>query len=319
MEAAAALAQLGRQGRDLRLTVVDWFANADQRGQADEAPLPEPPSRAVLAAAEWVIERSHSYRLLQIARSARTDKEQDDFYRQADAAFGHQAASRLGFDVAAMPEALLTRMDPPELAFQYGPQVRSGMIQILAATGMGFAEIGADALAEAFTDTGLIQGRSPIDIQRWLGRLERPVGEAEYLKELLIPRFDPVTMLRLCGGPRLQQARVVAYDLAGYGSLYLFHALLMPDTPGLAALRALIDDLGVAPWLIDIAMTIHRTEGFAICLASCLHPMYGAVHKMLVDQAAALPPIPGTDAGAQAFIAEWFGTIHTSTRELSDL
>jgi hypothetical protein len=138
--------------------------------------------------------------------------------------------------------------------------------------------------------------------------LEQPAGKAEHLK-LLFTRYDPLEMLRLSTPPQLRQARTVAYDLADYGSLHLSHALLMPDTPGMAALRSLINDLGLAPWLMNILLTIHDTEGFATCLASCLHPVYSATHKILADQVAALPPFPGTEEGARSFVTEWFDAI----------
>jgi hypothetical protein len=43
---------------------------------------------------------------------------------------------------------------------------------------------------------------------------------------------------------RLRQAREVATGLAGLDALLVMHGLLMPDTPGLAALRGRISEFG---------------------------------------------------------------------------
>jgi hypothetical protein len=96
---------------------------------------------------------------------------------------------------------------------------------------MGYTEIGVDAIA----DTGLIPNISPDGMQGWLASLgEPPPGPADDLAELLVTRYDPLKMLALANVELLQQARATAYGLAWIGALYLMHALLMPDIPGLA-------------------------------------------------------------------------------------
>src|SRR5215472_4095317 len=85
VEIAAALATHSRQGRDLRLAVVDWFAEAGRVMPGDQV-VPEPPHGAVRAALEWITASSPSYRLLQVARSARTEAQIDAFYDTADKA-----------------------------------------------------------------------------------------------------------------------------------------------------------------------------------------------------------------------------------------
>jgi hypothetical protein len=57
------------------------------------------------------------------------------------------------------------------------------------------------------------------------------------LAELLFTRYDPVAMIRVASGEQLRIARKVAFELAGFGSFGALHAALLPDTPGLAALR----------------------------------------------------------------------------------
>ena len=61
-EIAAALARHARQGRDLRLAVLDWFAEAGLAAVLDTE-IPEPPERAVLAALEHVTAVSPWYEL----------------------------------------------------------------------------------------------------------------------------------------------------------------------------------------------------------------------------------------------------------------
>ena len=50
-------------------------------------------------------------------------------------------------------------------------------------------------------------------------------------------------------------------SLAWIGALYLMHALLMPDIPGLAALRAIIDAFGAGPILLQTSRGPQRRLG----------------------------------------------------------
>jgi len=114
VEIAAALAVHARQGRDLRLAVVDWFAEAG-RGMHGDPGVPEPPDAAVRAAVEWMIASSPSYRLLQLARSALTEPQVDAFYEAAGKAIGRTPVPS-AFDPAAVRNALLTGNDPEDEA-----------------------------------------------------------------------------------------------------------------------------------------------------------------------------------------------------------
>ena len=230
-EIAAALARHARQGRDLRLAVLGWFAEA---GLADvlDTVVPEPPHQAVLAALEHVTAASPWYRLFTQARAALTETQKDEFYAAAGAAATALPATAERFDPAAVRAALLAGQEPePEVA-----PVRDSVIQLLAATGMGYAEIGADALAEATGGSGLFPPISSAFWEQWLDRLRQPEA-ASPLAELLFTRYDPVAMIRIASGEQLRIARKVAFDLAGFGSFCALHAALLPDTPGLAALR----------------------------------------------------------------------------------
>lgn len=70
VESAAALARHLRQGRDRRLAVLEWFAEAGMPAQPAAVQVPEPPVDAVREALVWVLRASVSQRLLHAARNA---------------------------------------------------------------------------------------------------------------------------------------------------------------------------------------------------------------------------------------------------------
>ncbi|WTO41179.1 hypothetical protein OG399_45630 [Streptomyces achromogenes] len=70
VESAAVLARHLRQGRDRRLAVLEWFAEAGGAAQPGAARVPEPPLAAVREAVVWVLRGTVSHRLLQVARDA---------------------------------------------------------------------------------------------------------------------------------------------------------------------------------------------------------------------------------------------------------
>ncbi len=284
VEIAAALARHARQGRDLQLAVLGWFAEAGLGGVLD-ATVPEPPEQAVLAALEHVTAASPWYLLFTQARAALTETQKDEFYAAAGAAATALPATAERFDAAAVRAALLTGQEPePEVVL-----VRDSVIQLLAATGMGYAEIGADALAEAADGSGLFPPVSSCSWEQWLGRLRQPHA-ASPLAELLVTRYDPVAMIRVASGEQLRIARKVAFELAGFGSFCALHAALLPDTPGLAALRQTAAYWGIDRMLISMSRLIRTTTGFASAVVSSLHPVYWTFHRVLCAQAEAGPP-----------------------------
>jgi hypothetical protein len=317
VEIAAVLSRHTQQGRDLRLAVIDWFADAGKPVMPEEPIIPEPPHSAVHTALMWVVSNDSVYRLFQVARSAHTDKEQDDFYDAAGATVRRWPRSVPGFDPAVVREALLTHQDPPDGMFRSGRKVGSGFIQLIAAAGMGYAEVGAEALSEAGADTGLAPSMSAAGWQWWLDRLEKPppAGHAGYLVELLVTQYDPLEMLRLADAELLLRARTVAYGLARFGSLYLLHALGMPDTPGHAALRVLIDALGIGQMLLNSYRSMFTTHGFAFSVLPCLHPAYLTIHQLLTNQVANGPPLfPDNIHAAEKFMADWMTTLKNAKR-----
>jgi hypothetical protein len=318
VEIAAALSRHTKWGRDLRLAVIDWFADAGRRPIPGETAVPEPPHAAVRSALMWLVAANPAHQLLQLARSARTEADRDEFYDAADAAVpGPPSRPVVSFDPAVVREALLTRRDPPEGTVRSGQEARSGWIQLIAAMGMGYAEIGDDALAEALADTGLAL-QMPAPDGRWLAHFrESPAG-----LQPLVERYDPLDMLSQADAEGLQRARTAALDLAMAGGLYFFHALLLPDTPGLAGLRATIDGLGLGPWLLmtfrNLAGTDGssiRTDGFAFTVVSCLHPFMSAVHTLLAAHIEGDPPLlPDNTHDAEKFMADWMTTLKDTAR-----
>lgn len=113
-----------------------------------------------------------------------------------------------------------------------------------------------------------------------------------YTAELAtLVRFDPAEALGNAGIERLRQACEVAARLAGFGSLLLMHALLMPYTPGLVALRTRISELGMGQMLMGLARQIRQPLGIANAIAACLHPMYADLYRSLSELAASGPPL----------------------------
>lgn len=80
VEVAAALAEHARPGRDLRWTVLAWYARAGYPALPGEHPVPEPPWPAVRAALLWAVERDWIRRLQVAARSAHSEAELDAWY-----------------------------------------------------------------------------------------------------------------------------------------------------------------------------------------------------------------------------------------------
>ena len=309
VETAAALSRHTRQGRDLRLAVIDWFADAGLPVMPGEPAVPEPPHGAVQSALNWITATSPEYRLLQLARASRTVEEQDHFYQAADRTL-RSLTMAPAFDVTAVREALSSGQDVPGDAFRSGPKLRSAMIELVAAFGMGYEEDTAEFLAENAVESGMFPATSPAAVQQMITRLENPPPEIAPLVEMLFTRYDPLQMLSLANAEMLRQARTAARDLASIGSMFFLHAFLMPDTPGQKELRATATALGIQQIAMAMALTIHTTGGFASAVVNCLHPFYAGIAKvlsdqLLSDQAASRPLIADNPEGVERFMADW--------------
>ncbi|MDX2557270.1 hypothetical protein [Streptomyces stelliscabiei] len=150
VESAAALARHLRQGRDRRLAVLEWFAEAGMPPPAGAAVVPEPPVAAVREAVVWALRGSASQRLMEAARGVAGTGEEglDALYAAAGRmlpARPHRGAAH----PAVVRAALLAGEEVPQ-----GPEFK-GVVHLVAAIGVGAQEVGADALAGAFASYGM--------------------------------------------------------------------------------------------------------------------------------------------------------------------
>lgn len=315
VESAAALARHTRQGRDRRLVVLAWFAEAGalrqprQPGQPQEPAVPEPPLDAVHEALVWAVSTSVSQRLLEMARSASGAGEEglNGLYEVA----GRMIAAR-PYRGAAHPglvrAALMADEDLPQ-----GPAF-TGMVHLVAALGVGAQEVGGDALAEAFAAFGMF-GLEAEDWARMLGAAER--GEAPLVDWGMLDVWaDGRRQAERAGEEELVRARTVLVGLQGFYVLYMMHGIFMPDTPALAALRERIDERGMGPCLDHVIAVKPSPRQFAESLLACLSPLMDELYEALMEQLAADPNvfrIPGDESGAAGFMNTWIGTLHAQT------
>jgi len=281
VEIAAVLARHTVQGRDLRAVVVAWFFEAGRPALPGQPAVPEPPDAAVPAALAWGVRADPGYHILQRARFAVTESQRDDFYAIAAerARRGPDVAS--GFDPSAVREALLSGGDVHSVS----SGTRADVVHLVAAMGLGAEEVGADAIAAS----GLFP---QLSAHGWRDVMIEAHASGTYAEEFAaLTRFDPVKAVETASIERLRQAREVATGLAGFGALLVMHGLLMPDTPGLAALRGRISELGMGPLLMNLARQVMRPPGVAFAIATCLDPAYLGLYKSLSELVAAGPPL----------------------------
>ncbi|MDX2819238.1 hypothetical protein PV410_43125 [Streptomyces sp. PA03-5A] len=302
VQIAAVLARHARQGRDLRWAVLDWFAEA---GRAPATP--EPPDHAVCAAVVWAVENSPIQRLLQQARAAHTDQLQDAFYAAAEAIV---PAGTPGVDVVAMRASLLGGGDVPPEALERGEG--HGLAHLIAVLGMGYREVGADALALAMASTGAYPQMSAEDWAQIItdleltGALNDPLAEAA--------GTDPLSTGRNATADELRAARAVYYLLGYVGSHLVMHALLMPDTPAQAALRATVERMGMTSMLMVLATGHRNPRTFADHLVACLQPDLVRMHDELLEQVTGGPSLMDRSGGQaphdpEQFMKDWIATL----------
>ncbi|MEU3795857.1 hypothetical protein AB0F07_39775 [Streptomyces fructofermentans] len=303
VESAAALARHLRQGRDRRLAVLEWFAEAGMGVRPGAVQVPEPPIGAVRQALVWVLERSASYRLVELARGAAGAGEegQDALYAAAERLV---APYRGGVANPAQVRAALEAGEDVPVEAE-GLDSRS-MVHVVAAIGLGVEEVGADALAEAFAAFGMFG----LDVEDWaqmLGAAER--GEGPPVDWGLLKRHaDAVSVVKRARDEELVRARTVLLGLRWFYGLYVTHGLLMPDTPAQAALRQRIDEWGMFPFLDHVIAVSPSPGQFAEGLAVCMEPLFGSLYEALMEQLAEDPDIfrvPGDETGAVGFGEQW--------------
>ncbi|WP_051779846.1 hypothetical protein, partial [Streptomyces sp. NRRL S-241] len=309
VESAAVLARHLRQGRDRRLAVLEWFAEAGVPALSGAVRVPEPPLAAVREAVVWVLRRTVSHRLLELARGAAGAGEEaaDALYEVA----GRLLATRPyrgSADPALVRAALEADEDVPD-----GPDFR-GMVHLVAAIGLGAQEVGGDVLAEAFGAFTLF-GLTAEDWAQMLGAVER--GESPPVDwGLLQQHADVLGLIQQASDEQLLRARTVLLGLRMFYGLHVMHALFMPDTPALAALRAKIDELGVFPLLDHVIALSPSPTRFAQGLAIGLEPLFDGLYEMLMEQLTAEPglfQVPGDETGAAGFMETWIRSLHEQT------
>jgi hypothetical protein len=307
VEIAAALARHAVQGRDLRAVVVAWFFEAGRPTLPGQSAVPEPPDAAVIESLAWAVRTDPLYRMVERARSASTEAQKDDFYAAATEHARRAAGMATGFDPSVVREALVAGRDP-DLASSGVP---GDLVHLVAVVGLGVDEVGPEAFAEAITATGYFPQMSA---QEWRDVMIKAFVSGDYAEEFAaLARLDLAAAIENAGIERLREAREVALGLAGFGAMLLMHGLLMPDTPGLAALRARVGELGVGPALINLARQVMRPPAVAAAVAGCLDPAYVRLYQSLMESVAAGPPLlhlAGDDRhDSEGFMETWLSSI----------
>ncbi|WP_432867360.1 hypothetical protein [Microbispora rosea] len=292
---------------------MDWFLHRDLVLPGSPT-LPEPPEAPVFAALAWLLESNPINQLVNLARSAHTERQKDEFYDRALGVIDREPVGLIRFDPAAARAALLAGrdLDEPEVPAQQG---RAAFTHLIAGLGMGLDEVGADVLAESLADVGLYPGLSVDTWRQAVQNIELSADRDKF--DGVVMRYDPLGAVRSASIKQLRRARKVLYGLSGFGAMYLMHALLMPDTPGLAALRARIDELGVGLLLMDMCTGMNRTRYAAANLVSCLEPWPGAIYELLSDQVVSGPPLiegPDSEETGERFMEEWLAAMASLRR-----
>ncbi|MCX4580766.1 hypothetical protein OHB41_48185 [Streptomyces sp. NBC_01571] len=145
---AAALGRHARAGRNLRWTVIAWYAEAGRPVLPGQLAVPEPPWPAAREALVWAMRRSTAHRLVVAARTAAAagEAEQDAFYTEAGRMMGR------GHTGPVHPDALRRVLEDPaaELDDQgEDRRRRRGAVSLAAAAVMGAGEVGGEALVDA--------------------------------------------------------------------------------------------------------------------------------------------------------------------------
>jgi hypothetical protein len=306
VEAAAALARHARPGRDLRWTVLAWYAEAGHPVLPGQEPVPEPPWREVRAALLWAVEHDRIRLLRAAALSVRTDADMDGWYAAAE------QLVRRGPSRAPHPERLRTMLltDPAGPAPRWHAPAGDApaLVQLLAATALGPAEIGGGALTGALAALGLPGGSAAAEVEV---EVDEEIGDLNSRVDLR----DPLERVAGAGEQDLAAARDAALILAGIGGLYLLYGLLMPDTPALAALRGTLDAAGLGEFARQTFASMTTPRGIARTLQGCLDPTVAnlatALRRLMADHAGdhGLLHRPGTAGGAEQYGRDWLAAI----------
>ncbi|WP_406117633.1 hypothetical protein [Streptomyces sp. NBC_00989] len=308
---AAAIAEHARPGRDLRWTVIAWYAEAGRPVVPGESVVPEPPWPAVHEALLWAAGRSQAQRLAAAGRAAAAagDAEQDAFYTHVTRLFGRAPGP------LPHPDELLRVVQDPDAELERGPdrRLRRGAVRLIAAAGMGADEVGGEAFVDALA--ALMPGLDWAPVAAEARRAEEAGTLEDWVRA---GTLDPLALLRAAGEQEVAAARRTAQLLAGIGGLYVMHGLLMPDTPGLAHLREQLDASGFGVIVAQLVPLMINPTGVPQALVMCLMPVMGALaahfEALLAQQAdtgRGLLWLPGDEHGsAEAYMEAWTGRVH---------
>ncbi|GLW51915.1 hypothetical protein Stsp02_75750 [Streptomyces sp. NBRC 14336] len=308
---AAALGRHARAGRDLRWTVIAWYAEAGRPALPGELAVPEPPWPAVHEALVWAMRRSSAQRLVVAARAAGGGNEaaQDTFYTEAGRMVGHGPAG------PPDPQEMRRVLEDPEAGLDRGRErrLRRGAVRLAAAAGMGAGEVGGEALVDAFAV--LMPGTDWSDVAADARQAEE---NGEFDGWITAGAVDPLGRLEAAGVHEMAAARHAAQVLAGVGWLYLMYGFGMPETPGLARLRTELEESRFALIVAQMVPLMINPSGVVHALSVCLTPELAALaawlESVLTEQAGSsggLLRLPGAEQdGAEAFMQAWIGRLH---------
>lgn len=300
VEIADVLARNSSQGQDLRVTVLAWYMRAGTPGGHTREPVPEPPFDAVRAALVWALRRDPVRRLIEQAHQVRNETDADDLYTAADK-FLARSRGPVGHP-GRMREALLSStedMQPPPRGGQ------RNMVHLIAALGLPPGEVDGETYAHAMAGTGMFPETDPVLLVQAYERAQHD-GTWDSVRH-----HDTVARAASATADDLAQSRDVARTLGLCGALYLFHGMLLPDTPGQQAIRARIDALGMGEFFIAIPRMLTKVDAAGL-LIMCLDPVYDQLSEqmsqLLTEHNAELLRRPGQDS-AQALMAEWIAVL----------
>jgi hypothetical protein len=311
---AAVLGRHARSGRDVRWTVIAWYAEAGRPVLSGQLAVPEPPWPAVREALVWAMRRSMVQRLIESARMAAcgSEEEQDAFYTEAGRVVGRGHAGPVH------PEVMRRVLEDPDADLDQGEDSRRrrGAVSMVAAAVMGAGEVGGERLVDALAT--LMPG---LDWTNVAARVRQAEETGEFDGWIRTGAVDPLGLLQTAGPEEMVAARHAARVLAGIGGLYLMHGLGMPDTPALARLRALLEESGLSLIAAQMMPMMINPSGIVHALTMCLAPeitvLAGWLESLLTEQASTgqgLPRLPGAiKEGPEAFMQTWIGHLHQLT------
>ncbi len=304
---AAALGRHARSGRDVRWTVIAWYAEAGRPVLAGQLAVPEPPWPAVREALVWAMRRSAAHHLVMAARGG--EEEQDAFYAEAGRVVGRGPAG------PAHPDTVRRVLEDPDAELDQGEdrRRRRGAVSMVAAAAMGAGEVGGERLVDALAT--LTPGLDWTDVAAKARQAEET---GEFDGWVRAGAVDPLGLLQAAGPEEMAAARHAATVLAGIGGLYLMYGFGMPDNPALARLRALLEESGFALIAATMVPMMINPSGVVHALTMCLAPEIAAlatwVESVLTEQAGTgqgLLRLPGAEQeGPEAFMQAWIGYIH---------